>query len=156
MLVGVNDLQLRSGKIVTSENQKQPMVIINEKGEEKTTDHSEKDDTIQPIPIRSEPFPSSSNRPPYPEGLVVKKNDPIPKYSLASKLINLFIKVPLLQDIKEIPNSTKIVRELFLKKPWRRRLESQTIQFVGRAAELMIGCMHMEKYINLGNPIVSV
>lgn len=30
MLVGVNDLQLRSRKVVTSENQKQHMVIIDE------------------------------------------------------------------------------------------------------------------------------
>jgi len=29
--IGVIDLQLRSGKVLTSENQKQPMVIINEK-----------------------------------------------------------------------------------------------------------------------------
>jgi len=100
MPVGVNDLQLRSGKVVTSENQKQPMVIIDEKGEEETPDHSEKDDTIQAIPVHFEPLSSSSNRPPYPKRLVVEKKDPIPKSSLASKLRNLFIRVPLLQSIK--------------------------------------------------------
>ena len=35
-------------------------------------------------------------------------------------------------------------------------MEPQTIQFVGRAAELMTGCVSMEKYTNPENPIVSV
>ena len=35
-------------------------------------------------------------------------------------------------------------------------MEPQTIQFVGRAAELMTRCVSMEKYIDLGNPVVSV
>jgi len=35
-------------------------------------------------------------------------------------------------------------------------LEPQTIQFVGRAAELMMGCMHMEKHTDPGNPVVSI
>jgi len=122
MPVGVNDLQLRSGKIVNLENQKQPMVIIDEKGEEVTLDHSKKYDTIQPILIPSEPFPSSSNQPPYPKRLVVEKKDPIPETSMISELRNLFIKVPLLQAIKEIPICTKIIREICLKKPRRRKL----------------------------------
>lgn len=76
------------------------MVIINEKGEEENPDHSKKHDTVQPILVPSEPFPSSSNWPPYPERLVVEKKDPIPESSLASELRNLFIRVPLLQAIK--------------------------------------------------------
>ena len=100
MPVGVSDLQLRSGEVVTSENQKKPMVIIDEKGEEETPKHSKKDDTIQPTPIHFEPLSSSSNQPPYLGRLVVEKKDPIPKSSLASKLRNLFIRVPLLQSIK--------------------------------------------------------
>ena len=86
----------------------------------------------------------------------MEKKDPIHESSLASELKNLFIKVPLLQAIKEIPICTKIIRNLCLKKPGRRILETQTIQFVGRAAKLMTECMHMEKYTNLWNPIVSV
>lgn len=76
------------------------MLIINEKGEEETLDHSEKYDTIHPIPVPFEPFPSSSNRPPYPERLVVEKKDPILESSLASELMNIFIRVPLLHAIK--------------------------------------------------------
>jgi len=121
------------------------MVIIDEKGEEETSKHSGKDDTIQPIPVHSKPSPSSSNRPPYPERLVVEKKGPIPESNMASELRNLFIKVPLLQSINEIPICTKLIRELCLKNPGRRRLEPQNIQFVGRAAELMTGCMNMEK-----------
>ena len=35
-------------------------------------------------------------------------------------------------------------------------MEPQTIQFVGRAAELMTGCMSMEKYTDPGHPVVLV
>lgn len=126
-LDGVNDLQLISGKLLTSENQKQPMMIINEKGEEETPDHSGKHDTIQPIPVHFEPLSSSSNWSPYTERLVVENKGPIPKSSLASKLRNLYINIPLLQAIKEIPIYTKIIRELCLNNPGRRKLESKTI-----------------------------
>lgn len=115
------------------------MVIIDEKGEEETPSHSEKYLTIQPILVPSEPLPSSSNWPPYLERLFVETNDPIPESSLASKFRNLSIKVHLLQAIKEVPIFTKIIRELCLKKSGRRRLEPQTIQFVGRVAELRQG-----------------
>ena len=53
----------------------------------------------------------------------MEKNDPSPKSSLASELRNLRIKVPFLQAIKEIPIYTKIIRELYLKKPGRKRVE---------------------------------
>lgn len=86
----------------------------------------------------------------------MEKNDLIPDFSLVSELRNLLIKVPFLQPIKVIPICTKIIRELCFKKPGRRILEPQTIQFVRGVAELMMGCMHMEKYNDLGNPLVFV
>lgn len=75
----------------------------------------------------------------------MERNDPIPKSSLAAELRNICIKVPLLQAIKEILICIKIIKELCLKNPGRIILEPQTIQFFGRVAELMTGCMHMEK-----------
>lgn len=86
----------------------------------------------------------------------MERGEPISETSLASELQNLFIKIPLLQAIKEIPIFTNIIREICLKKPRRKRLEPQTIQFFVRAAELMTGCVSMEKYTNLGNPVFSV
>ena len=62
----------------------------------------------------------------------------------------------MLQAIKEIPICTKIIRQLYLKKPGRNRLEPQTIQFFGRVAELMKGCVSMEKYTDPGNHVVSI
>lgn len=136
------------------ENQKQPMVIVEEKGEEETLNHSSKVVPKQPLP--SESLASSSNQPPFPERLVTRRREPISETSLASEIQNIFIKKPLLQAIKEIPICAKIIRELCLKKPERKRLEPQTIQFVGRAAELMTRCASMEKYIDPGNPVVTV
>jgi len=59
ILVGVHDIQLISGRIVTSENQKQPKVIVEEKEEEETISHSPKASTKQPL--HSESLPPSSN-----------------------------------------------------------------------------------------------
>ena len=82
--------------------------------------------------------------------------EPTSETSLESEIHNIFIKIPLLQAIKEIPICTNIIMEICLKKPRRKRLEPQTIQFFGRAAELMTGCVSVEKYSDLGNPIVTV
>ena len=86
----------------------------------------------------------------------MERSEPISETSLAFKLWNIFIKIPLLQAIKEIPICTKIIKELCLKKPGRKRLEPQTIQFVGRAAELIMGCVSVEKYTDPRNLVVSV
>ena len=40
--VGVHDIQLRSRRTITLENQKKPIVIVEEKGEEETLNHSPK------------------------------------------------------------------------------------------------------------------
>jgi hypothetical protein len=56
---------------------------------------------------------------------------------LISKLRNVCIKVPLLQAIKDIPIYAKTIRELFLKKPGRKKIEPTTIQFIGRSTDLM-------------------
>ena len=132
------------------------MVTVEEKGEEETPNHSTKVVTKQSIPLPSESLPSSSKQPPFPERLVVERSEPISETSLASELQNLFIKIPLLQAIKEIPIFTKIIKEICLKKPKRNKLEPQTIQFVGRATKLMTGCVSMENYTDLVNPVVSV
>lgn len=139
---------------MTSENQKQLTMIVEEKREEETLNHSSKAVTKHPLP--SESFPSSSNQPPFPERLLMERSEPIYETSLASELQNIFIKIPLLQAIKDIPICTKIIKEICLKKLGRKRFEPQTIQFVGRAIELMTGCVSMEKYTDPENPVVSV
>ena len=151
--IGVHDIQLRLGRTVTPENQKKLMVIIEDKGEEETLNHSLKVVTKHPLP--SESLPSSSNQPPFPKRLVMERSEPISETSLAFELQNIFIKIPLLQAIKEIPICTKIIKEICLKKPGRKRLEPQTIQFVGRATDLMTGCVSMEKYTDPGNLVFS-
>ncbi len=46
--------------------------------------------------------------------------------------------------------------ELCLKNPRRKRVEPHTIWFVGRANHFMTRCAQVEKYTNLGNPVVSI
>jgi hypothetical protein len=77
------------------------------------------------------------------------------EFDLITELKNVCIKVPLLQAIKDIPIYAKIVRELFLKKPGRKKIEPKTIQFIGKSTDLMLGHIFIEKYVDPGNPIVS-
>ena len=81
ILVGVHDIQLRLGRTITSENQKQPRVIVEEKEEEETLNHSPKAVTKQPLP--SESLPPSSNQPPFLKRLVMERSEPISETSLA-------------------------------------------------------------------------
>lgn len=78
------------------------------------------------------------------------------EFDLISELRNVCIKVPLLQAIKDIPIYAKIIRELCVKKPRRKKIEPTKIQFVGRSTDVMSGQICVEKYQDLGNLIVSV
>ena len=69
---------------------------------------------------------------------------------------NVYIKVPLLQAIIYIPIYVKIVWELCLKKLGRNKREPQTIQFIGKLADLMSQQIFIEKYVDLGHPISLV
>ena len=65
------------------------------------------------------------------------------------------MKIPLPQAIKDIPIYTKAIKELCLKRPAKKRLDSQTIQVIGNLAGLMTNVISMEKYVDLGIPRVT-
>lgn len=68
---------------------------------------------------------------PYPERLVIEKPISIPKNDLEIQIINLCVKIPLLQAIKDIPIFAKTIKELCIKKPGRKKKKPTTIQVVG-------------------------
>ena len=81
---------------------------------------------------------------------------PQSEFDLLRELRNVYVKIPLFQAIKDIPIYSKVVRELSLKKPGRKRKDPPTVHVIGDLAELMMGNTIAAKYSNPGNPVVKV
>jgi len=94
--------------------------------------------------------------PPFPDRLVQTKLPmSIPQFDVLDELKNVYIKIPLLQAIKDIPIYTKAIKELCLKKPTRKRVDPQTIHVIRHLAGLMTNTISMEKYVDPGIPRVT-
>jgi hypothetical protein len=50
----------------------------------------------------------------------------------------------------------KYIKEECIRRPWRRRKDTPTINFVGKLVDLMLGKLSIPKYLDLGSPLVSV
>jgi len=62
----------------------------------------------------------------------VKKYEVTLGHNLETELRNICVKIPLLQDIKDIPIYAKIVRDICIKSPGRKRKEPPIMQVVGQ------------------------
>jgi hypothetical protein len=94
--------------------------------------------------------------PPYPERLVIKKPTTWPEFDILNELKNICVKIPLLQAIKDILVYNKVVKELCIKKPGRKQKDPPTIHLIGELSEYISEQPKVEKYGNLGNPIVTI
>jgi hypothetical protein len=123
----------------------------------------EKDgEQLQPIsstPIEYDVQHSLENKDnivPFPERLNQPKIQPQPTFDIMGELKNLCVKIPLIQAIKDIPIYSKVIRDLCVRKPGRKKQDPPTIQVVGQLSELMLGQTVNPKYIDPGNPVVQV
>ena len=66
-------------------------------------------------------MPHKNNPPPYPKTLLVNKSEEPLGHNLEIELRNICVKILLLQAIKDIPIYAKIVRDLCIKNPGRKR-----------------------------------
>jgi hypothetical protein len=150
----LHDIHLRSGKVVN----KYSPIIIEEQNEEENPNQSNNNDSFIPIKQTSSPIdqPQSSKSPPFPERLNLDKQIKQSEFDLLDELKNVCIKIPLLQAIKDIPIYAKIVRELCLKKPGRKKKDPQTVQVIGKISRFNVRKNLMEKYVDPGNPIVKI
>jgi hypothetical protein len=92
--------------------------------------------------------------PPYPERFLIKKTKEPLEHNLETELQNICVKIPLLQDIKYIPIYAKIVRDLCIKNPGRKRKEPPIIRVVGKLSEFITKIP--SKYSDPGNPVVTI
>jgi len=113
--LGINDIHCRSGKVL---HQDAP-VIIEEPIEEETPNQINNNDSIDPV-NQTSMFTinqtQQSSSPPFPKRLELEKEITKTQYDLLDELKNVCIKIPLLQEIKDIPIYAKTVRELCIDK----------------------------------------
>ena len=170
MIIPLNDVQLRSGRVLEKPSidvqeqgtSEEDSLKVNKSSEEASLQNptiqkeKEKESTLT-TPIVEKP--TSSSTPPFPERLQidkgVEKQILLPEYDFLDEVKNTCIKIPLLQAIREIPILAKTIKELSLKRPRRKPRDTRRIHLVGKIADIMMGKITMQKYVDLGSPIVK-
>jgi hypothetical protein len=141
--VGCNKLWLRSGCIISpeesnihqekeNENNIQPAIIpstvvITEEIEQggNTVEQKNHDEDVTPPP-------------PFPERSMIEKPIVYPNFDIIGELKNLYVKIPLLQALQDIPIYAKKIKELCGKKPVRKvENSSSTIHVVGALSNII-------------------
>jgi hypothetical protein len=79
-----------------------------------------------------------------------------PSFNLLGELQNMHVNIPLLQEIRDVPIYAKTVRDLCIKKPGRKPKDPLTVHVVGDLSEIMLGKTPPIKYVDPGNPTVTV
>ena len=68
----------------------------------------------------------------------------------------LFIKIPLLQALHDVPIDAKTLWDLCVRKPGRKPRDPPTVQVLGKLSELVMGKNLLAKYDDPRNPTVTV
>ena len=79
-----------------------------------------------------------------------------PSFNLLGELKNIYVRIPLLQALEDIPIYAKNIRDLVVKKLGRKPKYPPIVHVVGKLSKLMMGKIPFAKYPDLGNPTVTV
>ena len=77
-------------------------------------------------------------------------------YGILNELKHIFVKIPLLQAIKDIPIYSKVIKELCIKHPRKKQKYPLTIHVIGEMSKYMSDHSRIVKYTNPGAPIVTI
>ena len=81
--------------------------------------------------------------PPYPERLILPKVVGQPQFNLLGELKNLYVKIPLLQALQDVPIYARTVRDLCTRKPGRKPRDHPTVHVIGKLSALIIKKNHL-------------
>lgn len=181
--IGFNEVQLRSGKVIipdhtpliTEEEYESPRKDIVNSEIFVTLVKFDKTPIVTPVAASSgKPIVSTSSNPsrasahviansdvrahdtPYPQRLIEIGPASEIEYDFLKESHNLYVHIPLLLALKEVPIYAKIVRDLCVKNPRRKPKDPDIIHFMGKLFELMIDQPFLTKYNDPGNPTVTV
>ena len=78
------------------------------------------------------------------------------QFNLLGELRNLYVKIPLLQALQDVPIYARIVWDLCTKRTGRKPRDPPTVHVIGNLSALIIGKSPVTKYDDPGNPTVTV
>jgi hypothetical protein len=93
---------------------------------------------------------------PFPERLALTKAPEPPAFNLLGELQNLYVKIPLLQALRDVPIYARTMRDICVKKPGRKTKDPLTVHVMGDLSTLMTGKTPPVKYGDPGHPTVTV
>ena len=79
-----------------------------------------------------------------------------PSFNLLGELKNIYVRIPLLQALQDIPIYAKTIRDLVVKKPGMKSRDPTTLHVVRKLYELMMRKAPLAKYVDPSNPTVIV
>eukprot|EP00253_Pinus_taeda_P031372 PITA_31372 len=143
-----NDLQLRSGRIIQIEGNKTTQIK-----DQLPREHLSQEEDVNRQQTQNQ---ATTLSPPFPEHLVISRPIQQPNFDILGELQNLYIKIPFLRVIEDIPIYGKTIKELCIKRPRRNVIDNPRVQVVGTLSNLLSGKETPIKYEDPGNPIVTV
>eukprot|EP00253_Pinus_taeda_P028979 PITA_28979 len=143
-----NDLQLRSGRIIQTEGSKTIQIE-----DQLPREHLSQEEDVNRQQTQNQATTSS---PPFPERLVIPRPIQQRNFDILGELQNLYIKIPFLQAIQDIPIYAKTIKELCIKRPRRNTINNPRVQVVGTLSDLLSGKETPIKYEDPGNHIVTI
>eukprot|EP00253_Pinus_taeda_P006489 PITA_06489 len=143
-----NDIHLRSGRVV------EPIIddITDSEKEVRKGKSSNKDTEI----LESTNKTDQTTEPPFPERLTLSKTFELPAFNLLGELQNLYVKIPLLQALRDVPIYARTVKDICVRKPGRKAKEPLTVHVMGELTALMTEKDPPVKYGDPGHPTVTV
>jgi hypothetical protein len=120
-------------------------VVITEEAEQggNTVDQKNYDEDVIPLPL-------------FPERLMIEKIAVYPNFNIVVELKNIYVNIPLLQALQDIPTYAKTIKELCGKKPVRKAKNPSIVHVVGSLSDLILGKKESVNYIDPGNLVVTV
>ena len=79
-----------------------------------------------------------------------------PQFNLLGELKNIYVKIPLLQVLQDVPIYARTVRDPCTRKPGRKPRDPPTLHVIGKLSALIMGKTIFSKYDDPGNPTVTV
>jgi hypothetical protein len=99
---------------------------------------------------------AETTTPPFPEHLALTKKLEPPAFNILGELQNLYVKIPLLQALRDVPIYARTMRDICIKKPGRKTKDPLTVHVMGDLSALMSGKTPPVKYGDPGHPTVTV
>ena len=79
-----------------------------------------------------------------------------PQFNLLGESKNLYVKIPLLQALHDVPFYGRTIQDMCTRKPGRKPRDPPTVHVIGKLSKLIMGKTLLAKYDDPGNPTVTV